>query len=90
MTTLKPLTLLAGMLLVAATAAAETCQQETTATLETPAGTFYVVNDLCQPDCLFSIWIYQESNGEPGLQRCEEIYDEDDCTCPVESDTILF
>lgn len=29
----------------------------------------YVDNDLCQPECGFSIWLYEESNGLPGLQR---------------------
>ena len=49
---------------------------------------FYVDNDLCQP-CMFSIWIYQESNGIPGLQRGDEVVD-DTCGGAIQSDTIVF
>lgn len=40
------------------------------------AGGFYVANDICQPGCTFSIWIYQESNGVPGLQRGDTMRDD--------------
>lgn len=42
------------------------------------AGGFYVVNDGAPllNDWIFSIWIYQEGNGEPGLQRVSETCDE--------------
>lgn len=51
---------------------------------------FYVDNDTCQPGCgLFSLWVYQESNGHPGLQRGDEVYD-DTCHGMVEADTIVF
>ena len=43
------------------------------AQLETPAGLFYVDNDLCQPECAFSVWVYEESNGMPGLQRDDAV-----------------
>ena len=43
-------------------------------------------NDLCQPDCLFSIWLYQESNGIPGLQRGDEVVD-NTCHGMIEADT---
>jgi hypothetical protein len=62
-------------------------------TLETPAGTFYVDNDLCQLDgsCLFSIWIYQETNGQPGLQRGDETCVDESCNCDgMETDTIVL
>lgn len=31
----------------------------------------YVDNDFCQPDCGYSLWVYEESNGLPGLQRSQ-------------------
>lgn len=41
------------------------------------AAGFYVVNDgLPTDEFLFSIWIYQESNGVSGLQRGDEVCDE--------------
>lgn len=40
--------------------------------------TYYVLaqNDLCQPGCVFSVWVYtyEETNGVAGLQR-------EDTTC---------
>ena len=55
---------------------------------DTPAGRFYVDNDLCQADgCGFSIWIYQESNGVDGLQRNDEISGDQACG---NGDTIIF
>ena len=47
----------------------------------------YVDNDLCQPECIFSIWFYEESNGIPGLQRGDEVKD-DTCHGMIEADTI--
>lgn len=51
--------------------------------------TFYVVNDLCQPQCLFSVWIYQETNGMEGLQRSDPLHD-DTCDGIFASDHIIF
>lgn len=35
---------------------------------------YYVDNDLCIGDaCPISVWIYEESNGRPGLQRGDEV-----------------
>lgn len=48
---------------------------------------WYFDNDLCQPECLFSMWFYQESNGIPGLQRGDEVKD-DTCHGMIEGDTI--
>lgn len=77
------------LLFLASTAyAAEDCAETTEATLVTPAtgvglsgdeGTYYLVNDRCQPDCLFSVWIYEETNGRDGLQRPPDII-EDRCS----------
>ena len=52
-------------------------------------GAHYVDNDLCQPECIFSIWIYEESNGISGLQRGDEVVDST-CHGMIESDTIIF
>lgn len=55
----------------------------------------YVVNDLCQLDggCLFSIWIYAEDNGIPGLQRCDDAHTDNcpwaDPGCPW-PDKVIF
>lgn len=94
-------TLLAlGTILMLGTAMAHDtgCTDEDVITVASPAGTYYVDNDQCQPDCLFSLWVYQESNGHEGLQRCDEVYDEcwncndGECwSCSYEeSDTIIF
>lgn len=37
--------------------------------------TYYVDNDMCQPECLFSTWMYEEANGVFWLQRDDEIVD---------------
>lgn len=55
---------------------------------DTPAGRYYVVNDDCQPHCLFSVWVYQESNGQDGLQRGDQTMEDDGTWC--EYDTIVF
>lgn len=71
------------------------CPDESDYTVSTPAGTYYVVNDLCQIDgsCLFSVWVYEESNGHPGLQRGDEICSDQGSCDPcagTQSDTIIF
>lgn len=35
----------------------------------------YWDDDGCQPDCLFRLWGYYETNGIPGLQRQDEVED---------------
>lgn len=82
---------LLGLVLVAATAVAEeTCRTEETDvdTGETPVGRYYVVNDECQPECLFSVWVYEESNGQDGLQRCDDGIPESCMGCT--RDSIIF
>lgn len=68
------------------------CTTEADATVETPVATYYVVSDDCVPhDCIFSLWIYQESNGHPGLQRGEdEVCTQDGCCGTWDADTILL
>ena len=61
----------------------------TTSTPEVSAGGLYLDNDLCQPVCLFSIWLYQESNDMEGLQRGDEVVD-DTCGGAIDSDTDIF
>lgn len=80
-----------GLVLLAAGArASENCEASPEVdTGDTPVGRYYVDNDPCQPDCLFSVWVYQESNGEDGLQRHDQF---DDCSgAPGPGpDTLLF
>jgi hypothetical protein len=51
-------------------------------------GCVYIDNDVCQPECLFSVWIYCESNGMEGLQRGDEVRD-DTCNGAFESDVCM-
>lgn len=52
-------------------------------------GRFYVDNDLCQPGCMFSIWVYQESNGIEGLQRGDPVRN-DTCHGTIRADSIVL
>lgn len=55
---------------------AEKCERELV--VGTPDGTYYSVdNDLCQPECIVSIWVYSDDDPDP-------------CGPEDESDTILF
>lgn len=40
--------------------------------VEGAGATYYVWNDACQPGCLFSVWIIEESNGVAGLQLASD------------------
>ena len=54
-------------------------------------GDLYADNDLCQLDCGYSFWIYEEFNGIAGLQRGDEVVnDVKDCLGEVDSDYIVF
>lgn len=62
----------------------------------------WVINDICQDDdgsgggggysgggpCLFSIWLYWESNGIEGLQRGDKVRQDE--TCGAEPDSIPY
>ena len=53
---------------------------------------YYVDIDYCHVsqnnnECLFSIWLYEETNGIDGLQRGDEVVD-DTCGGLIEADTI--
>ncbi len=74
-------------LALAIPAAADDCW--TTSDPEVAAGGFYVDNDNCQPECLFSIWVYQESNEIEGLQRGDEFHSDITGCDGVDSDTII-
>lgn len=78
------------LLLASAANADDACETDEDAT---PIGlgdrTFYVINDICQPvvgsgECLFSLWVYEETNGQPGLQRDDEFGEH------CEGDTIIL
>lgn len=45
----------------------------------------YMAVDLCQPDCVFSISLYAETNGLPGLQR-NDVERDDTCHGAVPAD----
>ena len=67
---------------------ADHCEGFTTsepeATVESPTGaTFYVDHDAGQ----ISIWVYEETNGIPGLQRGDTVKD-DTCHNSIIADTI--
>lgn len=85
------LTLVAALVLIPSSALAEGCSNtDPNATeYDTAAGTFYVTNDGC-PDlargCLFSLWIYEESNDIPGLQRADEVEPPAPGACPADTD----
>lgn len=55
---------------------------------ETPLGSFYADNDLCQPECMFSLWVYQETNGIDGLQRGDSVVN-DTCHGTIPADSIV-
>lgn len=55
---------------------------------------YYVADDCfpliaCPMEPIFSLWIYEESNGIEGLQRGDEVYD-DTCHGMIDGDTIVF
>lgn len=88
---------LATLLVLAMTAAVAdaegTCNSyeadEEVDTGETPGGRYYVDANPCDPGtCLYDVWIYQESNGEDGLQRGDDVCW--DGGCCGETDTIIF
>ena len=88
-----PRILLATALVVALafTANAEHCTTWTTSAPEIDTtivgGSYYVENNRCDELC--DIWIYEESNGLPGLQREDEVVD-DTCHGLVDGDAIVF
>lgn len=84
-------------------ASAADCYTTSDPEVTTPAGTgpnaggeVYVDNDNCQPvvgdgTCLFSTWIYEETNGIAGLQRDDEVKsDVAGCAGTVDGDYIIF
>lgn len=58
-----PVTLVA-LAMLAPLATADECSPELI--VGTPDGNYYAVdNDLCQPACLFSIWVYADDDPDP-------------------------
>ncbi len=51
--------------------------------------THYIDNDRCQPECVFSIWIYQETNGIEWLQR-DDRYVDNTCGGQIDADQVVF
>ena len=52
------------------------------------ANEYYVDFDHCEP-CMDTFWVYDESNGLPGLQRDDEIWS-DTCHGMIAPDTVIF
>lgn len=57
--------------------------------LDAVLGIFYIVYDVCQPECILSYWVYDESNGIPGLQRGDVMHN-DTCHHMIASDTVAL
>lgn len=64
---------------------------------ETGKVIYYLDKDPCEPDCGFSIWIYEETNGYDNLQRQDatgdqvnEYTQDDTCHNMIDSDTIIL
>lgn len=88
------LILTAALALLLTSANAEHCSSYSTSTPEVDTthngGSWYIDNDICQPECAKPItWIYEESNGIGGLQRGDEIVD-DTCHGMIEADWIIY
>ncbi|HVM45161.1 MAG TPA: hypothetical protein VM582_04430 [Candidatus Thermoplasmatota archaeon] len=60
---MRTLVILSALLLLGSATATRACEPEFT--LEAPTGTYYVDAGSCE-ECIFSLWIYQETDGEPG------------------------
>jgi hypothetical protein len=73
----KSLTILltVAALSIAIPATATTCTLTTSDAVSLP-GDLYLVNDVCVPDCLVSVMVYEETNGKDGLQRADRRHDD--------------
>lgn len=94
--TFSVLAVAGAMLLVFAPVSASHCTTYSTSendadtvVVYNPALNWYHIWDNCQPECLFSYWLYEESNGIPGLQRGDYVVD-DTCHWMIESDTMIY
>lgn len=93
---MKALVALLAVFALSSAAEAEHCTTYSTTTPNVGCGMYnyegtypyYVDEDCCDP-CLSSIWVYDESNGIPGLQRGDEVHD-DTCHGMIIPDTIVF
>ncbi len=96
---LKPLIAILLPLAFLAPTAAEACQPTTSTAHAEVAGVYVFVGCLSdewddQMECQWfgpwgTTWIYQESNGIPGLQRNDDFHD-DTCGGQITADTILY
>lgn len=93
----SPLALLAAATLLLPSAVAGHCTtwstsvtDETQVVVEFPVDVVfrYLAIDKCTPECLFSVWVYPEANGIPGLQRADEMRD-DTCHGMIDADVLL-
>ena len=82
---------LVALTFFAGSAVAECETTPSTATVATPLAMYYVVSDPCEPPgCLWSLWVYEETNGQIGLQRPDEICLDDGRCCGSDGDTLIF
>lgn len=90
------ITVLGSLLVVASIVSAQTAEECHPDPYLLKVGNYYIVVDMCQPECLFSVWIYEETNGVEELQRCDEAH-KDNCFpgegdppgCPAGPDTVI-
>jgi len=52
------------------------CAKSSTTPAELISDKYYVVADVCQPTCVFSVVVYEETNGRVGLQRADSVVDD--------------
>lgn len=96
---MRILLVLAALIALTAPATAMHCSGWSTSAADVAAGGYYVADDCFLSWCtLFgltgvhvtgTLWVYEESNGIPGLQRGDEIVD-DTCHDQILADTIIF
>lgn len=87
-----PFLLAIGLLAALAPAQASDCATWTTSETDADAAGYYVINDCWHNDCakaFFSIWVYEEANGIPGLQRGDEVVN-DTCHGQIQADKIIL
>lgn len=74
------LTFIALSLLLGVARGATDCTVEPLATVDGPNGALYLYSEDCQfNSCLFSVWVIEETNGQPGLQRYGDEFEPATC-----------
>lgn len=76
------------VMVLAVPAGAEHCVTYSTSRAHFEQPPYYVTNNFCLLDCIGTFYLYEESNGLPGLQRADEWVD-DTCHYQWEPDVLL-